>query len=346
MTFDLYKFARPFLQKMDAEDAHGLAIRALQVIPLRKISDDPALAQTIWGLNFPNPIGIAAGFDKNAAVLDGLHACGFGFVEAGTVTPLPQPGNDRPRVFRDVNSRSVINRMGFPGAGADVFMKNFCARKGTGIAGINIGKNKTTEDAASDYLKLAGIFGPMADYITVNISSPNTPGLRDLQKRDFLLPLIADLKKTIGARHTPILIKLAPDLTDAQSDELAATLLEAQVDGIIIGNTTLDRPAQLPADFIRETGGLSGPLLRVKSTALIKRFYNLTQRRIPIIGVGGISSGLDAYEKIRNGASLVQLYTALIYEGPALVSRIKKDLVALLKRDGYQSIVDAVGTDA
>jgi dihydroorotate dehydrogenase len=219
-----------------------------------------------------------------------------------------------------------------------------------GITGINIGKNKLTEDPAADYLKLIGLFAPLAGYITVNISSPNTPGLRDLQKREFLLPFIADLRARrdavcAGTHKPPILIKLAPDLADAQAEELAATLIESQIDGLILGNTTLDRPDSLPEDFKKETGGLSGPLLRKKSTALLGRFYQLTGGKLPIIGVGGIASGLDAYEKIRAGACLVQLYTALVFEGPALVARIKTDLAALLKRDGFANIAQAVGAD-
>lgn len=342
---DLYPLARPFLQAMDAENAHRLAIKALQICPPRDHSKHPTLAQNLWGLHFQNPVGIAAGFDKNAESVDGLLSAGFGFVEAGTVTPQPQPGNPRPRVFRDPASRSVINRMGFPGDGMEVFLKNYQSRKAGGIVGVNIGKNKTTEDPAADYITLMKTFGPMADYITINISSPNTPGLRDLQKRDFLVPFIAEMKSIRGSNKAPILIKLAPDLTEDLSADLAATLKEAGIDGIIIGNTTLDRPSHLPADFLKETGGLSGPPARAKSTALIKRFYTLTDKSIPIIGVGGISSGHDAYEKIRAGASLVQLYTALIYEGPGLVRKIKDDLAALLKRDGFANIAEAIGAD-
>ncbi|NBX65964.1 MAG: quinone-dependent dihydroorotate dehydrogenase [Proteobacteria bacterium] len=345
-----FSLLRPVLHSMDPEMAHSLTIKALAsgAYPRCSAPDDARLEQTIFGLTFSNPVGLAAGFDKNAEALKGIFAMGFGFAEAGTVTPLPQEGNPKPRVFRDTESQSVINRMGFPGLGADVFAENytrFCEKYKTPkkIVGINIGKNKTTEDPAADYLKLATHFAPVCDYLSVNISSPNTPGLRDLQKPDFLIPFIRDLKKITGTK--PVLIKLAPDLTDAQITELAATLLEAGIDGIILGNTTLDRPESLPQNFRGQTGGLSGPHVKAKSTHAIARIYAETKGKLPVIGVGGVASATDAYAKIRAGASLVQLYTALVFHGPALVTDIKTGLLRLLDRDGFKTLKDAIGAD-
>lgn len=346
----LFPLMRPAFFAMDPETAHGLTIKALAagLYPACAAADGPRLSQTVFGINFPNPVGLAAGFDKNAEALEGVFAMGFGFAEAGTVTPVPQEGNPRPRIFRDISSESVINRMGFPGKGAYVFRNNYDRfrakpKNAKRIVGVNIGKNKATEDPAVDYLALAASFAPVCDYITVNISSPNTPGLRDLQKPDFLLPFVRDIKKLTG--KTPVLVKLAPDLTDAQLAEVPATLVEAGIDGIILGNTTLDRPETLPADFRAQTGGLSGPHVREKSTRLIKRIYADTKGKVPLIGVGGISSADDAYAKIRAGASLVQVYTGLVFKGPALVTDIKHGLVELLERDGFKNIADAVGAD-
>ncbi|MBU6234417.1 MAG: quinone-dependent dihydroorotate dehydrogenase [Alphaproteobacteria bacterium] len=340
----LFALAKPVLHAMDAETAHGITIKALKTGLYLKDStpDAPALRQTVFGLDFKNPVGIAAGFDKNADVLGPLFDLGFGFVEAGTVTPRPQAGNPRPRVFREPNSKSVINRMGFPGLGADVFEENLKQLKArNGIVGINIGKNKDTEDAAADYLALVTRFAPQADYLTINISSPNTPGLRDLQKPEFLLPFMREAKTKAG--NTPLLVKLAPDLTEAQIVELAATLMDGGVNGLILGNTTLARPDTLPEGFRTQTGGLSGPHVREKSTAVIKRFYAETKGKLAIVGVGGIGSAQDAYDKIRAGACLVQLYTALVFEGPALVGSVKTGLAALLARDGFKNISEAVG---
>lgn len=340
----MFSLAKPILHAMDAEAAHGLTIKALKagLHPRDTAPNDPALAQTIAGLDFKNPVGIAAGFDKNAEVAEALFKLGFGFVEAGTVTPKPQDGNPKPRIFREPQSKSVINRMGFPGLGADVFEANLKTLKNkTGILGVNIGKNKTTDDPAADYIELAKRFAHRCDYLTVNISSPNTPGLRDLQKREFLAPFILEVKAAAG--RTPVFIKLAPDLDDAQIADLAATVMEGGIDALILGNTTLDRPNSLPDDFKKQTGGLSGPLLRAKSTRAINRFYKETQGKLPIIGVGGIASAEDAYEKIRAGACLVQLYTALVFEGPALIADIKTGLSRLLARDGFKNISEAVG---
>lgn len=352
----LFTLARPALHALDAETAHRLTLRALRMglHPRAKGNDDKRLAQTLWGHAFPNPVGISAGFDKNAEVLDQVFALGLGFTEAGSVTPRPQFGNPRPRVFREPQTRSVINRMGMSNEGQDAFAARYDAFRRTGLhrhalVGINIAKNKDTTDPAADYLTLIDAFGTKADYLTVNISSPNTPGLRTLQGRAILLPLLNALVERRNAvcaeRKTPLLVKLAPDLDDAECEDIAQVVMEAGIDGLVLTNTTTDRPAQLPPAFAAQAGGLSGPLVREKSTRTIARFYTLTKGALPIIGVGGVSSGLDAYAKIRAGASLVQLYTALVFHGPALISSIKKDLGALLIRDGFENIAQAVGAD-
>jgi dihydroorotate dehydrogenase len=354
-NFDFFRFARPVLHALTPETAHNLTIKALSAgfYNKDKLPDDPRLGQTVFGIHFTNPVGMAAGFDKNAEVLKSLFSFGFGFIEAGTVTPLPQKGNPKPRVFRDKKTQSVINRMGFPGHGASVFFDNlakFRSEQSFGIVGVNIGKNKDTQDAAADYLSLITRFAPFSDYIAVNISSPNTPGLRDLQKREFLKSFLVDLKQRraeacVDLPLPPILIKLAPDLADFQIDEISETFLDVGVDGIILSNTTLDRPETLSPYFKKEMGGLSGRLLHHKSTVTIRRFYQTTQGKIPIIGVGGISSAEDAYTKIKAGASLLQLYTALIFQGPAVVDAIKIGLIALLERDGYNKLQEAIGAD-
>lgn len=354
----LFPIIRPILHALDAETAHKLTLKALAtgLYPQDRTAVDPRLSQTIFGHVFPNPVGIPAGFDKNAQALDAAFAFGIGFFEAGSVTPRPQFGNPLPRVFRDPNSKSVINRMGMSNEGMDVFAARYDNFRQKGlhrhaIVGINIAKNKDTQDPAADYLTLIEKFGATADYLTVNISSPNTPGLRTLQGREILLPLLNALVKKRNdvcgdKKHTPLMIKLAPDLTPEECEDIAAVVLESGVDGLVLSNTTTERPASLPESFRNETGGLSGPHVRRKSTEVIKTFYKLTNGKLPIIGVGGIASGIDAYEKIRAGASLVQLYTALVFEGPGLIKRIKQDLSAFMDRDGFTSISDAIGVDS
>ena len=352
----LYHTLSPLLFKIEPETAHGLTIKAMKLgaLPCPKRRETPALEQTLWGLKFPNPVGLSAGFDKNAEVISPAFKLGFGFVEPGTVTPKPQAGNPRPRIFREPISESVINRMGFPNGGASAFKDNvekFLTRKPrpNGVLGINIGMNKGQEEPIKDYRFLIRQLGPLADYLTVNISSPNTPGLRDLQKREFLLELMAALKdealRACGEAPPPILVKLAPDLSEAQQEELSAVALEAKIDGLILTNTTLHRPESLPEDFTGQQGGLSGRPLTAKSTEVVRNFYRLTKGQIPIIGVGGVSSGADAYAKIKAGASLVQLYTALVFQGPALVGNITADLERLLAADGYTNITQAIGAD-
>jgi dihydroorotate dehydrogenase len=354
----LFKITKPFLHRMDPESAHKMTLRALQtgLMPCPSRVNDPRLQTTLWNRKFPNPVGLAAGFDKNADVVGPMLNIGFGFVEAGTVTPRPQDGNPRPRVFRDADHEAVINRMGFPNEGADNFRHNIekfleAKPRPAGVVGINIGMNKGVEDPAKDYCMLVRQLGNYADYLTVNISSPNTPGLRNLQARDNLMPLLARIleerTKTCGRNNAPpLLVKLAPDLNDEQLKDVAACLTDAGVDGVILGNTTLDRPDYLPANFYEQQGGLSGRPLTDKSTAIIKKFYKFTEGKLTIIGAGGISSAEDAYAKIRAGASLVQLYTALVFQGPELISDILMGLVSLLEKDGLDHISKAVGKDA
>lgn len=342
---------------MDPEDAHRLTLKALKtgLMPCPARVDDPKLKVTLWNRAFPNPVGLAAGFDKNADVVGPMLKIGFGFVEAGTVTPRPQEGNPRPRVFRDSQNKAVINRMGFPNEGLNVFRHNiekFLQEKPrpAGLVGINIGMNKGQTDPAKDYCALVKTLGPYADYLTVNISSPNTPGLRNLQERENLLPLLEKIlderARACGADAPPLLVKLAPDLTETQQEDIARTALEAGIDGLILTNTTLDRPDHLPIHFREQAGGLSGAPLTTKSTDIIRNFYRLLDRKIPIIGAGGISSADDAYEKIKAGASLVQLYSALVFHGPDLVPDILSGLSARLQKDGFTHISQAIGTNA
>lgn len=312
----------------------------------------PALSLSLFGRVFPNPIGLAAGYDKNAEAIDALLGYGFGFIEVGTVTPKAQDGNPKPRLFRDKASRHIINRMGFNNKGYKVFDHNYehfraKGKNSHGIVGINVGKNKTQDDALADYVALVHHFAKKADYLTVNISSPNTPGLRDLQNPEELLPFLRQLVIVRNARcKTPLLVKFAPDLSDDQAKAIAACVTEAGVDGIILTNTTLDRPDFLPDSLKSEAGGLSGPVLQDKSNHIISLFYRETGGNIPIIGVGGVDSAESAYAKIKAGASLVQLYTAMIYHGPDLPQKINKGLLKLMKEDGVDNISEAIGTKA
>ncbi|MGH1455718.1 MAG: quinone-dependent dihydroorotate dehydrogenase [Alphaproteobacteria bacterium] len=355
ITSLLYKAIRPVVFKMDPEDAHGMTIKAMKSGAVRTCSPTKSsrLTQKLFGLSFPNPVGLSAGFDKNAEVVAPALRLGFGFTEAGTVTPLPQSGNPRPRIFRDPTNGAVINRMGFPNGGLREFKPNLqkfldSGSKPSGIVGINIGMNKTQENPAEDYCTLIKELAPMADYLTVNISSPNTPGLRNLQEKEPLSALITQMKKTLSEicpeKPPALLIKLAPDLTETQQEEIAGVLMETGVDGVILSNTTLDRPDYLSDGFKDEKGGLSGAPVRDKSTAIIRNFHTLTKGELPIIGVGGISTAEDAYEKIKAGASLVQLYTGMIYEGPDIASTINRNLIGLLNRDGFTNISEAIGS--
>lgn len=341
---DFYPLAGPLLRLIDPETAHRLTVRALRLGLASGTSgrDAPELAVSALGLDFPNPLGLAAGFDKNAEVPDALLALGFGHVEIGSVTPKPQPGNARPRLFRLPEDRAVINRYGFNNEGLDVVERRLMARDRTGIVGANVGANKVSVDRAQDYVAGVKRLAPLSDYLTINISSPNTPGLRDLQGRDELNDLLSRVKA--AEADIPIVLKIAPDLDAEGKQIIAEAAMSHAIDGMIISNTTLDRPS-LKGRHKDEAGGLSGAPLFEPSTAVLADMYKLTAGKIVLIGAGGISSGADAYAKIRAGATLVQLYTALIYQGPALVGRIKTDLAALLKRDGFGHIGEAVGAD-
>ena len=346
-----YSALWPLLKCIDPETAHGLAVFALKrgLVPSCGCIDDPRLRQQLWGRDFANPVGLAAGFDKNGEVTDPMLAQGFGFVEAGTVTPKPQPGNPRPRLFRLVSDGAVINRLGFNGDGMEAVRRNLLARRSSAPVGVNLGKNADSTDAAADYAAVARTFAGLADYLVVNVSSPNTPGLRALQSRDQLAGLLDAVKDAVAGvapdNPPPLLLKVAPDLSEDDKRDIAEVALEKDLDGLIATNTTLARPEGLSGANRDEKGGLSGRPLFEPSTRVLADFHRLTQGRLTLIGVGGISSGADAYAKIRAGASLVQLYTALVYEGPDLASRINRDLGALLERDGFANVSDAVGAD-
>ena len=344
----------PLLRRFDPEDAHRLAIGGLRMMPMpRAKPDDPKLATRAFGLNFPNPIGMAAGFDKNAEVPDALLRLGFGFVEIGSVTPQPQSGNSRPRLFRLEQDSAIINRMGFNNDGADCVLRRLAQRtERGGIVGVNIGANKDSSDRTGDYVKLIEAFAPVASYFTLNVSSPNTPGLRNLQQASMLDDLLARVieardRVQTNAGHAPLLLKVAPDLTLPELDDVVHVARARGIDGMIISNTTLARPQTLrDRKTAREQGGLSGrPLLRL-STRMIAETYVRAEGKFPLIGVGGIDSGGAALMKIRAGASLVQLYSSLVYKGLGLIDGIKADLLSTLRRTGRDSLSEIVGADA
>src|SRR4051812_47949971 len=331
-----YRAADLLLSRLDAEDAHGLAIRALKsgLVARDRRPDPPSLRVEVRGQTLPNPIGLAAGFDKNAEVPDALLGLGFGFVEIGSITPRPQDGNPRPRLFRLGEDRGVINRMGFPGQGLAEALARLRRRPRQGIVGVNVGANKDSVDRVADYVACAAALAPFADYLVCNVSSPNTPGLRSLQGRVQLGDLLKRVQDSIAAQPVPLLVKIAPDATDDDLDDIVAVCRDLRVDGIIVGNTTLSRPLSLRSARRGETGGLSGAPLMALSTEVLRRTARRVERQFLLIGAGGVGSGADAYAKIRAGATLVQLYSMLVYEGPPLVRRIKDELAALLARDG------------
>jgi dihydroorotate dehydrogenase len=343
-----YRFVDPLLARIDAETAHRWAIRALRsgLVPASHDADGPVLATTALGHAVANPIGLAAGFDKNAEVPDAMLRAGFGFVEIGTVTPRPQAGNPRPRLFRLAADRAVINRMGFPGEGLEAVLRRLKARARVGLVGVNVGANKDSADRAADYAACVAAVAPWADYLVCNVSSPNTPGLRDLQGRAELLRLLRGAMAARGAHaDVPLLVKVAPDLSAGDVEDVVEAALDAGIDGMIVGNTTISRPPTLASPHRGESGGLSGAPLTELSTSVLKAAAQAAKGRLTLIGCGGVASGADAYAKIRAGASLVQLYTALVFEGPALVGRIKRELAALLRRDGFSSVAQAVGAE-
>jgi dihydroorotate dehydrogenase len=332
------------LRQVDPETAHGLAIKGLKAgFGPRDPFNDPILATQVAGLGLPNCLGLAAGFDKDAEVPDAMLAAGFGFVECGTVTPVPQAGNPRPRLFRLSQDRAVINRMGFNNKGLEAFAARLAGRKRTGVVGANLGANKDAVDRVADYVAGLKRLTGLCDYFTVNVSSPNTPGLRNLQSKDALDELLVRLAaaRTGGA---PVFLKVAPDLNDGEISDIAAAVAKHRFDGVIVSNTTIARPETLTAPDRGETGGLSGAPLLALSTHGLRRFREADQAML-LIGAGGVQSADDAYAKIKAGASAVQLYSALVYEGPGLVGRLKRDLADLLRADGFASVADAVGTE-
>ncbi len=348
------RLARPLLYALDPENAHGLAVRMLKLAPLPQAPrDDPRLAMRVFGLNFPNPVGIAPGFDKNAEIPDALLRLGFGFVEIGTVTPLPQQGNPRPRLFRLDADQGVINRLGFNSEGADAVLKRLAARADAGgIVGINIGANKDAPDRSADYVRLIERFAPVASYVTVNISSPNTPGLRTMQQAavlDDLLSRVIDARERVtrSAGPTPVLLKIAPDLSLPDLDDIVGIARSRRVDGMIVGNTTLARPRSLrEIETAKEGGGLSGRPLQALANRMLAETYVRVEGVFPLIGAGGIDSGKAALARIRAGASLLQIYSALVFRGLALVTEIKTTLLAALESGSLDSLTEFVGVDA
>ncbi|POM60283.1 Dihydroorotate dehydrogenase (fumarate) [Phytophthora palmivora] len=354
----------PVVRLFDPETAHKIAVQCARFgLTPKDPEPDPELLQVnAFGLQFPNPLGIAAGFDKDAEAMEGMLDMGFGCVEIGSVTPKPQPGNPKPRVFRLYEDRGVINRYGFNSKGlehvgarleryVDSREKRQTPGNGhrAGVLGVNLGKNKLTEDAAADYVLGVHALGKFADYLVVNVSSPNTPGLRTLQGKIQLKNLLVRVIKARNEvaetekRSIPLLVKIAPDLTEDDKQDIADVALELKLDGLVVSNTTLSRPDTLKGADKAETGGLSGLPVRDLSTKVLGDMYKLTKGQIPLIGVGGVSTGQDAYDKIRAGASLVQMYSCLIYESPLAVPRAKNELAALLRRDGFERVSDAVG---
>ncbi|KAK6184610.1 hypothetical protein SNE40_007049 [Patella caerulea] len=349
----------PAMRLLDAETAHNLAIKMAKykLVPRQSLADPPLLQSKLWGKTFTNPVGLAAGFDKHGEAVDGLLKMGFGFVEVGSITPAPQEGNPKPRVFRLVEDRGVINRYGFNSDGHEVVVNRLRYREDEhvvserGIMGINLGKNKFSSYPVEDYVQGVKRFGKLADYLVINVSSPNTPGLRAMQGRKQLEELLekvaAERDKLRLKEKVPLLVKIAPDLSAEDKNDIAAVVskINSGVDGLIVSNTTVSRPPSLQNKHKEEIGGLSGDPLKHLSTTTISDMYKLTKGKIPIIGVGGISNGKDAYEKIKAGASLVQLYTALIYQGPPVVKKVKRELAQYLESDGYSNIEEAIGAN-
>jgi dihydroorotate dehydrogenase len=349
----LFNLARPLIYRLDAETAHRLTVAALAAAPaLRPAADDPVLATQAFGLSFPNPVGLAAGFDKHAEAVDGTLGLGFGFVEVGGVTPLPQPGNPRPRVFRLPEDEAVINRYGLNSEGMEAMARRLAARRRRGgLVGVNLGANKDSADRAADYAILARHLAPHADFLTINVSSPNTPGLRDLQAEAALDDLVARMlaardEVAAGGRPVPVLLKIAPDLTLPELDGMVAVARKRAIDGMIVSNTTVARPQTLRGEARRETGGLSGRPLFAASTRLLAETFLRVEGQFPLIGVGGVDSPETAFAKIRAGATLVQFYTAMVFRGPGLVQTIKAGLTTQARKAGVERIGLLTGRDA
>lgn len=345
--------ARPLLLQLDPERAHGLTLAALARLPLPPPRpDDPRLEVKAFGLTFPNPVGLAAGFDKNAEVVDPVLRLGFGFAEIGTVTPLPQGGNPRPRVFRLPPDEAVINRLGFPSLGHEAVYARLARRRHSGgIVGVNLGANKDSPDRAVDFQRGVEAFADVASYFTINVSSPNTPGLRDLQQAAALDDLLARVlsardKAAESSGPKPVLLKIAPDLSLDELDGIVAVARKRKIDGLMISNTTISRPETLRDEASRETGGLSGRPLFELSTRMLAAAYLRVEKQFPLVGVGGIDSANTAFAKIEAGASLIQLYTALVYRGPGVVRDIQRGLLRLLEQNAYANLDEAIGARA
>ena len=345
----MFSVLRPFLFKLDPETTHDLAIKSLKFnyLPRKmfEVEDEQILNIELLGKNFPNPIGLAAGFDKSGEVYNSLLKFGFGFIEIGTVTPLKQFGNPKPRIFRLEDDGALINRLGFNNDGIEIIKNRIKSEKKKGVVGINIGPNKNTKDQKNDFCIGLKNFFDIADYITVNISSPNTEGLRDFHDQEKLEDLLLALNKIKSENkiNIPLLLKISPDIKDNHISEIADIAIKNDISGIILTNTTNSNKDKLISDFKKEEGGLSGEPLQQISTNMIKKFYKQLNGKIPIIGVGGVNSGKSAYEKIIAGASLLQLYTGLVYKGPSIVKNIKKELIQILKVEGLNNIKDAIG---
>ena len=340
----LYRLAAPALFALDPERAHRLTIAALRTAPALAPCAKGPLASAVAGISFPNPVGLAAGFDKDAEVPDAMLGLGFGFVEVGSITPRPQAGNPKPRLFRLTADRAVINRMGFNNGGAEAAVARLAVRKRRGVLGINVGANKDSPDRIADYLAGIATFAPFADYLTVNVSSPNTPGLRDLQSEGELAALLSAIADARTTATPPVFLKVAPDLADGDHARIVRAAIENGIAGLIVSNTTITRPP-LHSHHAGETGGLSGAPLRDLALDQLRRFRAEAGGQLPLVGVGGIASAEDAWARIRAGANLVQLYSALVYEGPGLARRIVRGLERLMRRDGFTSIAEAVGSE-
>ncbi len=345
----MFSVLRPLLFNLDPETAHDLAIKSLKFNPfpsrMFEVEDEEMLNIKLLGKSFPNPIGLAAGFDKSAEVYNSLLRLGFGFVEVGTVTPLKQYGNPKPRIFRLEDDQALINRLGFNNDGMEAIKARIKSEKNIGILGVNIGPNKETKDQKNDFCLGLKNFFDVADYITINISSPNTEGLRDFHDQERLIELITSLNKIKKDKETniPLLLKISPDINNNYIPEIAETAIKSNVSAIILTNTTNGNRANLKSELRKEEGGLSGDPLHEISNNIIKKFYKELKNKIPIIGVGGVNSGKSAYEKILAGASLLQLYTGFVYRGPSAAKDIKKELIQILKTEGIKNIKDVVG---
>jgi dihydroorotate dehydrogenase len=341
----LYSLLRPALFTLDPEDAHRLSLKALKLAPVPDLRPAPALRTKLAGIALPGPLGAAPGYDKDGEVPDALLRLGFGFAEVGTVTPLPQTGNPRPRLFRLVEDRAVINRMGFNNAGAETMLARLKARAGRpGVVGVNIGANKDSPDRVADYARLARVFAPVASYLTVNVSSPNTPGLRALQDEGALGGLLDTVLEARGEGGPPVLLKVAPDLEPADIDAICRVALDRKLGALVVSNTTISRPP-LESRHAGEAGGLSGEPLRDLALQRLRDFRAASGGAIPLVGVGGIATAADAWARIRAGASAIQLYSAMVYAGPGVARRINRGLVRLMDRDGFSSVAEAVGSE-